>query len=327
MSVWSRALLGLGVVLLVVAFSVFAIFYWNYRSSIKHRPAKTRHQAKRQNRIHGVVIAIFAFLTFLVISMILCFAAILGLRKVEQKNLFKSHQNRPLSKIEWHDLQPPFWGSRPQHHTRSAGECKARPVSPGNTGNLEYYRDPLDKIAEFGYNVFAVEYRGYGPTQFDGSPNADTLIQDAQDAWNLMGTSDSIVAGFSIGGAVLSQIYEQLVPAPAQIVFLNSFGDLGALLEDKLGGELGGTCVPLMATQWSVKDPPHSMAASSLCSPRMISPLAPNMGNVSAKSFPNPNSRVENSPEEDIDSACSVTSTNGSSNSSHHPFPTNKIPS
>jgi hypothetical protein len=80
------------------------------------------------------------------------------------------------------------------------------------------------------------------------------MLEDAIEAWESMGDASAIVVGFSIGGAVLGQVYEKLVPAPAQIVFLNSFYSIGALLTDKFG-DLGRMITPLMETQWVTQAP------------------------------------------------------------------------
>lgn len=48
-------------------------------------------------------------------------------------------------------------------------------------------------------------------------------MRDVMDAWSVCGRSDAIVIGFSLGGAILGEVYEALSPMPAQLVFLNTF--------------------------------------------------------------------------------------------------------
>lgn len=258
---WGKVLFGMGIIFMIITFLVFAVYYSSYRNIINHSPAVTRKQVSQQSTIRNVVVSIFAFLTFLVVAMLTTFLMVAGLRKVEQKNLFQ-----PLKVTRYKNLGGILYslpsGGLVLNITPNA-PLNARRVLflHGNSHNLDIYADALNKIAEFGYNVFALEYRGYGvtvvPDDPEGlfTPNAETVIQDALQAWALMGTADSIVAGFSLGGAILSQIYEKFIPEPAQIVFLNSFGDIKQLMEDKLGSDLGGLCAPLMRTRWAIKAP------------------------------------------------------------------------
>lgn len=254
---WYKMMLLGGFLLLVIVFLVFAVYYSAYRNTIHNNPATNRKQESQQKTIRNIVIAIFSFLTILVVTLLATLMAIVGLRKVEQKNLFQ-----PTKLDRYHLLNGMIYslpsGGLVLNLTPNA-PANARRVLflHGNSHNLDVYADALTKIAEFGYNLFALEYRGYGPTVVPPTfkPNAETVIEDALQAWSLMGTSDGIVVGFSLGGAILSQVYEKFIPEPAQIVFLNSFGDVKQLMEDKLGNDLGGTCAPLMKTRWSIRAP------------------------------------------------------------------------
>lgn len=248
-----------GLLLLVVVFLVFAVYYAGYRKAVSMAPPTKRKVALQQQKtIRQLVLSIFSLMIFFVVSLALVCLGVLGLRKVEQKNLFAPVKLDRYRKLSGMIYSLPSGGLVLNTTPNAPSNARRILFLHGNTGNLELYKEALDKIAEYGYNVFALEYRGYGPAkmaEIDGEPNAKTVVQDALEAWNLMGTSDSIVAGFSLGGAILAQVYEKFVPAPAQIVFLNSFGDLKQLLEDKLGNEFGGTCAPLMATKWSIQAP------------------------------------------------------------------------
>jgi hypothetical protein len=246
-----------GLLLLIIVFLVFAVYYASYRQTINSNPAVSRVEESQQKTIRNLVISIFAFMTFLVITMLSTFLMILGLRKVEQKNLFQPTKLDRYRRVSGMIYSLPSGGLVLNVTPNASPDARRVLFLHGNSHSLDVYADALTKIAEFGYNLFALEYRGYGPTVVEEGfePNAETVLQDALQAWSLMGTSDSIVAGFSLGGAILSQIYEKFVPQPAQIVFLNSFGDIKQLMEDKLGNELGGTCAPLMRTRWAIRAP------------------------------------------------------------------------
>lgn len=260
----------------LIVLIVFVIIYVRYRheaheisTSTTPPPADVK---RTQKTIFALALSVVSLLLFLIVNLIFAALAILILRKVEDKNLFQ-----PVVLTGYTQLAGTLYtlpsGGLVLNTTPEARGARRVLFLHGNTGNLELYRDALEKIASFGYNVFAVEYRGYGPAKFkvpiptkdDAAgeqeeplvirPSGRSMIEDALEAWALMGSADGIVAGFSIGGAILSQIYEQLVPMPAQIVFLNSFGDIRALLEDKLGQDIGTFTAPLLQTQWSIQAP------------------------------------------------------------------------
>lgn len=254
---WCKAMIVAGLLLVIIVFLVFAVYYASYRVTINQSPAVNRKQESQQKTIRNVVIAIFSFMTFLVVTMLATFLAIAGLRKVEQKNLFQPTKLDRYRRLSGTIYSLPSGGLVLNVTPNAAPDARRVLFLHGNSHSLDVYADALTKIAEFGYNLFALEYRGYGPTVVEEGflPNAETVIEDALQAWSLMGTSDGIVAGFSLGGAILSQIYEKFIPEPAQIVFLNSFGDIKQLMEDKLGNELGGTCAPLMRTRWAIRAP------------------------------------------------------------------------
>ena len=130
----------------------------------------------------------------------------------------------------------------------------------GNSYNLEKYAVPLLKLKEMGYSVWALEFAYYGKAKGSskqgtgGLPNAKTVVQDVIDAWKICGRSDTIVMGFSLGGAILGQVYEYFNPAPSQLVFLTTFCDFPELVADKIG-EIGKMLAPMLQTQWRTKPP------------------------------------------------------------------------
>jgi hypothetical protein len=219
----------------------------------------TQHSTKKANQtIYGVVIAIFSFFLFLIVSMLLCVLVVMGLRKIEQKNLFQPTKLDRYRHISGTIYSLPGGGLLLNTTPGMPANTRRLLFLHGNTGNLELYAEAFERISSMGYDVWAVEYRGYGVAKFHDpseEPSGDSVCQDAIEAWNVMGTPDSIVAGFSLGGAILAQVYEKLQPMPAQIVFLNSFGNLKQLIEDKMGAEFGGTAAPLMKTQWAIQAP------------------------------------------------------------------------
>jgi hypothetical protein len=101
--------------------------------------------------------------------------------------------------------------------------------------------------------VWAVEYAGFGIAHASSSkPNSQSVLQDVMDAWDICGSQDAIVIGFSIGGAVLGEVYEQFAPSPSQLVFLNTFASFPQLVADKLGSPI---LSPFLKTQWVTPAP------------------------------------------------------------------------
>src|SRR5579871_2685207 len=153
---WTWAMICCGLLLVVIVFIIFAVYYGRYRAAIRSRPAGGE-ALQEQKRIHHIVIAIFSFLVFVAVSALVLFLAVLGLRKVEQKNLFcptKLDRYRKLTGVV-HSLPS---GALVLNLTPNA-PANARRVLflPGNTGSLEHYHEAFAAIASYGYNLFALE--------------------------------------------------------------------------------------------------------------------------------------------------------------------------
>jgi len=86
----------------------------------------------------------------------------------------------------------------------------------GNGGNISHRGDSLDIFHRLGFNVFIIDYRGYG--QSDGSPSETGLHKDAQAAWQYLteqrgfAAGDIVMFGRSLGGAVASRLAADVQP-------------------------------------------------------------------------------------------------------------------
>ena len=167
------------------------------------------------------------------------------------------------------------------HYNQSVPVLQASPrrrvlFLHGNTGSLDDFVSSLDLMDRLGYDVYALEYAGYlplmasppvGTVLVDGqywqqsNPSGDTILQNVCEAWSLMGDSNTIVVGFSLGGGALGMVYDRLIPSPAQIVFLNTFFSLPQLIVEVgakfwIPTSVSQHCVaPFMKTQWWCQRP------------------------------------------------------------------------
>lgn len=136
----------------------------------------------------------------------------------------------------------------------------------GNSGNLDLFQAALQKIKEAGYNVAAVDYRGYGMATPGGTCASQAYMkQDVLEAWQyicsrcMCSATPLIVVGHSLGGALAvelthSLLYEQQheqVRVPDQIVLLQTFSGLRDLVEDWIG-ETTASLLPLQS-EWPLK--------------------------------------------------------------------------
>ncbi|WDE13082.1 alpha/beta hydrolase [Thalassomonas haliotis] len=73
----------------------------------------------------------------------------------------------------------------------------------GNATNLSYHIASLYWLTEYGWNVFIIDYRGYGRSE--GEPDFQSVIQDASSGYQWLrarGEDNIIVIGQSLGGAI-----------------------------------------------------------------------------------------------------------------------------
>lgn len=127
----------------------------------------------------------------------------------------------------------------------------------GNSDNLDIYSSMLNLFWTAGYDLYAVEYAGYGVVhQYEPTPAR--LLENVREAWMKFGDRNTILMGFSIGGILMGQVYDILVPQPAQLVFLNTFASLPELGID-LSNEATVTMIkPFMSTaNWVTRPPQH----------------------------------------------------------------------
>jgi hypothetical protein len=220
---------------------------------------KVAGNASSINELFGVSLAVFILCIFVGVIVILAIVFVV-IRIAEQKVVFPQNKTRTYHKISGNWIQLRSGGGL-LHCTPNANP-RSRPLLflHGNTGNLDLYEAPLKRCARLGYNIYALEYAGYGmaattaTTNQDIISNGDTVLKDVKEAWNVCGSKDAIVMGFSLGGAILGQTYDGLKPMPAQIVFLNTFHSLSGLVESKLK-ILGPLITPFLRTQWSTQPP------------------------------------------------------------------------
>jgi dienelactone hydrolase len=143
----------------------------------------------------------------------------------------------------------------------AAGSFTARPILllHGNAGNLNGMADVSRKLVNDGYDVYLLEYRGFGTLGKKGwQPSPTTLIEDLEDAWRVIPSqlrSSAILMGFSIGGGVVTQYLKRtrLAPRdlPAQVVLANTFYDLPMLVRDVFPVPFVAS---LMRTKWNATD-------------------------------------------------------------------------
>ncbi len=95
----------------------------------------------------------------------------------------------------------------------------------GNAGNISHRMDYLPMFHRLGYNLFIIDYRGYG--QSSGSPSESGTYQDAQAAWRYLvedkGVAPSrvVIFGESLGGAVATWLAAR--EKPGALVLASAF--------------------------------------------------------------------------------------------------------
>jgi len=80
----------------------------------------------------------------------------------------------------------------------------------GNAGNLSNFLEHMKTFNELQFNVLAFDYRGFGKSE--GSLSEEGTYLDAEAAWDFLVTEykkdpqDIVVAGYSIGGAIATEL-------------------------------------------------------------------------------------------------------------------------
>ncbi|MEJ2142371.1 MAG: alpha/beta hydrolase [Gammaproteobacteria bacterium] len=86
----------------------------------------------------------------------------------------------------------------------------------GNGGNISHRGDSLKIFHDLGLNVLIIDYRGYGMSE--GELSEQGIYTDARAAWKYLQeklgykTSDIIIFGRSLGGAVAAKLSSQVKP-------------------------------------------------------------------------------------------------------------------
>jgi pimeloyl-ACP methyl ester carboxylesterase len=170
------------------------------------------------------------------------------------------------------------------------GRSMAVLVAPGNGGN-RLGRAPLARaLAEVGFTVLLVEYRGYGGNP--GGPSQPGLARDVRAAREYLATTLGLAPerilyfGESLGSAVVTELATQY--PPAGLVLRSPFRDLGsvarhlypigpavALLRDRYPVEeqIAGVTAPtvvIYGTADSLVPPEQSLAVAARAGARTV---------------------------------------------------------
>ena len=84
----------------------------------------------------------------------------------------------------------------------------------GNGGNISHRGDSIAIFHQLGFNVFIIDYRGYG--QSEGRPSEAGLYRDAAAAWRYLTNErgfagkDVVIFGRSLGGAIAVQLASEV---------------------------------------------------------------------------------------------------------------------
>jgi pimeloyl-ACP methyl ester carboxylesterase len=108
---------------------------------------------------------------------------------------------------------------------------------PSGDGNLADFNSLLNTLHNLGINVFAFDYRGYGPSA-NTHPNQQRMLQDANSAWQYLTTSRTIPArqiipyGVGVGASLATNIAATHPEVPALILESPHADLLNAALSD-----------------------------------------------------------------------------------------------
>jgi len=103
----------------------------------------------------------------------------------------------------------------------------------GETGNLDYCWRKVMNIWDSGFNVLAVDYRGYGKST--GAPDEAGLYDDARASWEYLASRNDVdpdrivIWGYSLGTGVASQLATEV--DAAALVLEAPFTSMRALIE------------------------------------------------------------------------------------------------
>lgn len=146
----------------------------------------------------------------------------------------------------------------------------------GNGGSLDLFVTILEHMHLAGYDVYALEYYTYGicwknPAWSNQKHISCILMDNLLEAWGMFADCHTIVAGFSLGGGLLGMGYNYMIPAPAQMVFINTFSNLSKLVHELAPMGVGSWITPMMQTKWIT--PPPTNPATFRCRVTIISTI------------------------------------------------------
>jgi len=117
----------------------------------------------------------------------------------------------------------------------------------GNAGNISHRVPKMHILHELGFNVLALDYRGYG--QSDGQPDEQGLYHDARAAWDYLTQAKGeesrriVLFGESLGGAVAIDLATRVMPLA--LVVESTFTSLA---------DVGKKHYPLLPVRWVIGD-------------------------------------------------------------------------
>lgn len=249
----------IGAVLVVVFFLIVLCFISVGYTDWGFRPLFTETERQANTKQQKTVWALIVTALVIILVLLLTVIALFTVRYFEQSRLFQPTLVRKYKNLkgDWYNLKH---GGGLLHYTpeRKTGSRRVFFLH-GNSYDLSKYAPALDTLKDRGYDVWAIEYAGFGITKperlgFTTAPNCDSVLTDVEEAWAICGDENTIAIGFSIGGAILGEVYETFTPQPAQIVFLNTFASFPQLVADKVG-KMGCVVTPFLRTQWTTPKP------------------------------------------------------------------------
>jgi predicted esterase len=204
-----------------------------------------------KNKLKGLGI----FVIVLGVTTILSIIALIVVQSVEKEKLLTPIKTDKYRKIKgiWYRL--PNGGGLLNYTPNAPPNARTILFLHGSSGNLDLYHMAMDKFKDRGFNLWCLEYGGFGAAPgAAGSPNANSLVKDVFEAWKICGNENAILTGFSLGGILAGHVLDDLQPLPAQVVLLNTFPTFTGLVKNKLGW-MGSLLSPLLESQWQIKAP------------------------------------------------------------------------
>ena len=106
----------------------------------------------------------------------------------------------------------------------------------GNGGNLSYHIANLYWLTQHGWNIFVIDYRGYGWSQ--GEPDFESVMQDAVAGYRWLqahGDTNIVVFGQSLGGAIAIDMIHKANLQPFGLILDSTFASHRDIFQEVLG--------------------------------------------------------------------------------------------